>query len=183
MDNIKEPYGKSYRNMMAEVKDVFDNYETLFPALKGRELEIAGFVWFQGWNDMYNGTETEYESNMKHLINDIRKDWKTPKLPVVIAAMGQNGSKPAKGAMAAVKAAQFAMNDVPEFKGNVKTIATDVLIDKAAEELYPHWRKRFEEWEKTGSDFGYHYMGSAIWFNRIGKSMGQTMLELMGETK
>ena len=61
MDNIKEPYGKSYRNMMAEVKDVFDNYETLFPALKGRELEIAGFVWFQGWNDMYNGTETEYE--------------------------------------------------------------------------------------------------------------------------
>jgi hypothetical protein len=29
------------------------------------------------------------------------------------------------------------MNNVPEFKGNVKPIATNVLIDKAAEKLYP----------------------------------------------
>jgi len=182
MEDMKKPYGSSYRNMMAEVKEVFDNYETLFPALQGKKLQAAGFVWFQGWNDMYGDLgPNEYASNMKHLINDVRKDLKAPKLPVVIAAMGQNGSKPASGNMAVVKKAQFAMNDVPEFKGNVKTIATDVLIDKAAEELYPHWRKRFEEWKLTGSDFAYHYMGSAIWFNRIGKSMGTTMLELMSE--
>jgi len=81
--------------------------------------------------------------------------------------------------MELVKKAQFAMNDVPEFKGNVKTIATDVLIDKAAEKLYPHWRDNFEEWEKTGSDRGYHYLGSAIWFNRIGKAMGKAMLEML----
>jgi len=181
MDDIKKPYGSSYRNMMAEVKEVFDNYETMFPALKGKKLEAAGFVWFQGWNDMYGELGPgEYEANMKRLIHDVRKDLNAPKLPVVIAAMGQNGSKPAKGNMAVVKKAQFAMNDVPEFKGNVKTIATDALVDKAAEALYPHWRKRFEEWEKTGSDFGYHYMGSAIWFNRIGKAMGKTMIELMG---
>jgi len=181
MDDIKKPYGSSYRNMMAEVKDVFDNCGTLFPALKGRELEMAGFVWFQGWNDMYGELGPgEYASNMKRLIHDVRKDLKAPKLPVVIAAMGQNGSKPAKGNMAVVKKAQFAMNDVPEFKGNVKTIATDVLVDKAAEALYPHWRERFEEWQKTGSDRGYHYMGSAIWFNRIGRAMGETMIELMG---
>jgi hypothetical protein len=181
MDDVKKPYGSSYRNMMAEVKDVFDNCGTLFPALKDRKLEAAGFVWFQGWNDMYGDLAPgEYASNMKRLIHDVRKDLKAPKLPVVIAAMGQNGSKPAKGNMDVVKKAQFAMNDVPEFKGNVKTIATDVLIDKAAEELYPNWRKRREEWEKTGSDFGYHYMGSAIWFNRIGKAMGKTMIELMG---
>ena len=180
MEDIKKPYGSSYRNMMAEVKEVFDNYETLFPALKGKKLEIAGFVWFQGWNDMYGDLgPTEYASNMKHLINDVRKDLKAPKMLVVIAAMGQNGSKEAKGNMALVKKAQFAMNDVPEFKGNVKTIATDVLIDKAAEKLYPTWRKNFEEWEKTGSDRGYHYLGSAIWFNRIGKAMGEAMLKML----
>ena len=177
--DVKKPYGSSYRNMMAEVKDVQTNYETLFPALKGKTLEIAGFVWFQGWNDMYNEGPAQYETNMKLLIKDVRKDLKAPKMPFVIAAMGQNGSKPAKGNMAAVVKAQFAMNDVPEFKGNVKTIATDVLIDKAAEKLYPHWRKNFEEWEKTGSDFGYHYMGSAIWFNRIGKAMGKAMLDML----
>ena len=37
----------------------------------------------------------------------------------------------------------------------------------------------FEEWKKTGSDFGYHYMGSAIWFNRIGKAMGDAMLGMI----
>lgn len=184
MEKIKEPYGSSYRNMMAEVKELFDNYETMFPTLKGKKLEVAGFVWFQGWNDMYGDLAPgEYESNMKHLINDVRKEFKSPKLPVVIGAMGQNASKPAKGNMEVVKKAQFAMNDVTEFKGNVKTIATDVLVDEAAEELYPNWKKNFAQWEKTGSDFGYHYMGSAIWFNRIGRSMGETMLELMGEKK
>ncbi len=184
MEDIKKPYGSSYRNMIAEVRDVLKNHATLFPATKGMELEVAGFVWFQGWNDMYGDLgPNEYESNMKHLINDVRKEFGKPKLPVVIGAMGQNGSKPAKGNMVKVKEAQFAMNNVAEFKGNVKTIATDVLVDKAAEELYPHWRKRFEEWKLTGSDFGYHYMGSAIWFNRIGKAMGETMIDLLKQAK
>ncbi|MFO7903525.1 MAG: sialate O-acetylesterase [Pirellulaceae bacterium] len=184
MEDIKEPYGKSYRNMLAEVDDVFNNHETLFPSLEGKQLDVAGFVWFQGWNDMFGELgPPEYEQNMKNLVQDLREDLDAPEMPVVIAAMGQNGSKPAEGNMAAIQNAQFAMNDVPEFKGNVKTIATDLLVDKAAEELYPNWRDHVEKWEKTGSDFGYHYMGSAIWFNRIGRAMGDAMLELMGEEK
>ena len=177
--DIKEPYGSSYRDMLAEVKETYENYETMFPSLKGKKLEMAGFVWFQGWNDMYNGADKEYESNMKHFINDVRKDLNAPNMPFVIGLMGQNGSKPSKGAMLTVQEAQLAMNDVPEFKGNVNAIRTDVLVDKAAEELYPMWRKRFEEWKLVGGDFAYHYMGSAIWFNRIGRSMGNSMLELM----
>lgn len=180
MAEIREAYGRSYRDMMAEVRGVLENYETLFPALKGKQLEIAGFVWFQGWNDMFGELgPVEYERHLKNLITDLRRDLNRPKLPVVIGAMGQNGSKPAEGNMAKVQQAQFAMNEVPEFQGNVKTIATDVLVDKDAEELYPRWRENVEQWEKTGSDFGYHYMGSAIWFNRIGQAMGDAMLELM----
>jgi len=178
MDDIKKPYGSSYRNMMAEVKETSDNYETMFPTLKGRTLEFAGFVWFHGWNDMYGGAENEYASNMKHFIRDVRKDLNAPNLPFVIAAMGQNGSKPAAGAMLAVREAQMSMNDVPEFQGNVKAFRTDLLVDKAAETLFPEWQKRFEEWKKVGSDRPYHYFGSAIWFNRIGKAMGEAMLEL-----
>ena len=97
MEDITDVYGSSYRNMLAEVKDTFDNCEEMFPALKGKKLEIAGFVWFQGWNDMYNGAEKEYASNMKHFINDVRKDLNAPNMPFVIGVMGQNGSKPAKG--------------------------------------------------------------------------------------
>jgi alpha-galactosidase len=179
MDDIKKPYGESYRNMLAEVRDVQENYETLFPELKGKQLELAGLVWFQGWNDQYNGVETEYASNMRHFIHDVRKDFGAPKMPFVIGVMGQNGSQPARNAMLAIQEAQLAMNDVPEFKGNVKAIRTDVLVDKAAEELYPTWRENVEHWKLTGGDFAYHYMGSAIWFNRIGRSMGDAMLELM----
>jgi len=178
MEDIKKDYGASYRQMMVEVKDVMDNYATMFPTLKGKTLEMAGFVWFQGWNDQY-GAQDEYASNMKHFIKDVRKDLNAPNLPFVIAAMGQNGSKPAAGAMLTIREAQLAMNDVPEFKGNVKAFRTDVLVDKAAEELYPTWQKNIEQWKLTGGDHGYHYLGSAIWFTRIGHAMGEAMLELM----
>ena len=178
MENTKMPYGSSYRNMMTELKDVMENSGTMFPALKGRNLELAGFVWFQGWNDQYGG-ENEYESNLKHFIKDVRKDLNAPKLPFVIAAMGQNGSKPANGAMLTIRDAQLAMNDVPEFKGNVKAFRTDVLVDKAAEDLYPTWQENLEQWKLTGGDHPYHYLGSAIWFARIGHTMGEAMKELL----
>ncbi|MEZ6141551.1 MAG: sialate O-acetylesterase [Zavarzinella sp.] len=179
-ESILEPYGSSYRAMLKEVSDTLANKDTLFPTLKGKKPVISGFVWFQGWNDQY-GAENEYATHMKNLINDIRKEYKTPTLPVVIGAMGQNGSAPAKGAMLIVQNAQLSMNDVPEFRGNVKTIRTDVLVDKAAEELFPTWQKNLEQWQKTGGDRPYHYLGSAIWFNRIGRTMGETMLELHGK--
>ena len=182
MAEIKEPYlnGESYSNMLKEVEDTFANYETLFPALKGRKLEMAGFVWFQGFNDMFSTyANDEYASNLKHLINDLRKDLKKPKLPVVVAAIGNNGSKESKGGMLAVQTAQLSMNDVPEFQGNVKAFPTDVLVDKAAEKLFPTWKENLEEWKLTGSDRPYHYYGSAIWYTRIGHGMGEAMLELL----
>ena len=52
-------------------------------------------------------------------------------------------------------------------------------MDKTAEELYPDWQKKPEEWKKTGGDHPYHYLGSAIWFNRIGRKMGDVMVELL----
>ena len=182
MEDIRKDYGASYRNMMAEVKDVMEHSATMFPELEGRTPELAGFVWFQGWNDQY-GAEGEYASNMQHFIKDVRKDLNAPKLPFVIAAMGQNGSKPAAGAMLTIRDAQMAMNEVPEFKGNVKAFRTDVLVDKAAEELYPTWQKNFEQWKLTGGDRGYHYLGSAIWFTRIGHAMGDAMAELLDARK
>jgi hypothetical protein len=178
-ESIRAAYGSSYRHMLAEVKETFDRYETLFPQLKGTTPVLAGFVWFQGWNDQYNGAETEYEANLKWLIKDVRNDLKAPDLPVVIGVMGQNGSKPAQGAMRVIQHAQMAMEQVPEFKGNVKAVRTDVLVDKTAEELYPSWQKNVEAWKKVGSDHAYHYLGSAIWHLRMGHAFAEAMRELM----
>lgn len=74
---------------------------------------------------------------VKVFIRDVRKDLKSPKLPVVIGIMGQNGFKEAKGNMAVVKAAQASMNKAADFKDNVKAIPTDIYWDKKANEAYP----------------------------------------------
>ena len=178
MESIKAPYGESYRNMLAEVHETFENYETLFPALKGKKLEISGFFWFQGWNDQYNGAELEYEHNLTHFIKDVRKDLDAPDMPFVTAMMGQHGSTPpdVDSPRAKINKAQKAMET--HFPGSAKAVATDVLIDKAAEELYPNWKENFEQWKLTGGDRAYHYLGSAIWFTRIGKACGEAMIEM-----
>ncbi|MAE31332.1 MAG: sialate O-acetylesterase [Verrucomicrobiales bacterium] len=177
---VIESYGHYYRLMMSEIKTTLAELKTRFPDYDGRGYEIAGFVWFQGWNDMYNGFQDEYAVNMKNFIRDVRNDLAKPDLPFVIGIMGQNGFKPAKGNMAIVKAAQASMNDVPEFAGNVRAIPTDVHWDKRADAAFPTWRDNFAEWEKIGSDRPYHYLGSTITFTRIGRALGQALLELRG---
>lgn len=182
MEQIKSEYGISYRAMLEEVDNTLKNAGELFPELKGKKPHIAGFVWFQGFNDMFGDyAPSEYAQNMKHLIHDIRKTWDSPNLPVVIGALGQNGSGEPQANMKKIQDAQFAMNQVPEFAGNVKTIATDELVDKTAEDLFPGWQDHFEEWKRVGSDRPYHYLGSGIWYSRIGKTMAETMLELKKE--
>ena len=178
---VVESYGHFYRLMMSEIKTTLSELKTRFPDYDGRGYDITGFVWFQGWNDMYNGFQDEYAKNMENFIRDVRKDLARPNLPVAIGIMGQNGFKPAKGNMAIVKTAQAAMNDVPAFKGNVKAIPTDIYWDKRADEAYPAWRDNFEEWVKIGSDRPYHYLGSTITFTKIGRALGQEMLRLRGE--
>lgn len=178
METIKAAYGSSYRMMLQEIQTTLTNYESLFPELKGKTPELTGFVWFQGWNDQYNGAEKQYASNMQHFIEDVRKDLRSPKLPFVIGIMGQNGSTPAKGPMKIIQDAQKSMEAIPKLKGNVAAIPTDTLVDKTAEKLAPTAKTNPEQWQKVGSNGGYHYYGSPIWFNRIGKSLANAMLTL-----
>lgn len=183
MEDIKAAYGSSYRAMLEEVNKAREHLGERFPELQGRRCELAGFVWFQGWNDQYEGAEKEYAANLGHLIRDVRKDLGAANLPFVIGVMGQNGSKEATGPMKVIQDAQLAMEKVSGFEGNVKAVRTDRLVDTAAEALYPRWKENVPEWEKTGSDHGYHYLGSAIWFNRMGKAFADAMLEMQAPAK
>ena len=178
MDDVKSSYGHFYRAMLEEVRVALREMGERFPQLAGRAPELAGFVWFQGWNDQYGG-EGEYQANMEHFIRDVRRDLKTPDLPFVIGVMGQNGSKPAAGAMLTIQNSQMAMERVTGFEGNVRAVRTDRLVDTAAEALYPEWQQRTDEWEKIGSDHPYHYLGSAIWFSRMGDAFAEAMLEML----
>tara|TARA_B100000482_G_scaffold154540_1_gene116395 strand:+ start:336 stop:1472 length:1137 start_codon:yes stop_codon:yes gene_type:complete len=175
---VVNSFGHFYRLMMNEIKTTLSELKTRFPKYDGQGYEIAGFIWFQGWNDMYGDFPNEYAYNLENFIRDVRKELEVPNLPVAIGVMGQNGFKPAKGNMAIVKKAQFSMNDIADFRGNVKAIPTDIYWDKRADEAFPTWRNNLEEWVKIGSDFPYHYLGSTITFTRIGQSLAKTILEL-----
>jgi alpha-galactosidase len=175
MDDVRQKYGFLYRQIIADYKKLTENAGTWFPQLEGRKPELVGFVWFQGWNDMWGGDD-EYAANMRCFIKDMRKGLGAPNLPFVIVAMGQNGSKPATGAMLEIRNAQMSMNDVPEFKGNVKAFRSDLLVDTDAERLHPTkdpLRKLYV------GDEGYHYFGSPIWYTRIGRAEGEAMLDLL----
>ena len=178
---VVDRYGHFYRLMITEIKTTLSEIKTRFPQYDGRGYEIAGFVWFQGWNDMYGRLPGEYAKNMENFIRDVRKELDVPNLPVAIGIMGQNGFKEAKGNMAVVQKAQASMNDVPDFRGNVKAIPTDIYWDKRADEAFPKWRDNLKEWVLIGSDFPYHYLGSTITFTRVGQALAQTILELRNE--
>ncbi len=179
LEDVKKSYGASYRAMLDEVKETLANLKTHFPEYAGQGYELAGFVWFQGWNDMINADATaEYTSNLKHLINDVRKDLKTPKLPIVVGEMGVGGKEVSDNARRFRKA-QAAVGDLAEFKGNVAVVATDVFWDTEADAIFKKgWKQNAEAWNKVGSDYPFHYLGSGKTMIGIGRAFGKAMLEL-----
>jgi hypothetical protein len=74
--------GPYYTKMIAEVREALANLETDFPAYAGQGYELAGFVWYHGWNDGVDPKHAvpEYEQNLVNLIKDVRKDLKAPTL-------------------------------------------------------------------------------------------------------
>ena len=180
LEDVRARYGKSYREMMTEIRTTIAELGTRFPGAKGRAVELCGFVWFQGWNDHITPAFADsYAANLECFIRDVRKDLKTPKLPFVIGQMGQNGFKPAEGGMKKVKDAQASMEAVADFRGTVKVVATDQYWDADADKLIATWRQNREAWDKVGSDFAYHYLGSVRTFCRIGRGFGEAMKGLL----
>jgi hypothetical protein len=46
---------------------------------------IAGFVWFQGYNDQFGeNARKEYGTNLVHLIQDLRTEFEAPEMKVVV---------------------------------------------------------------------------------------------------
>ena len=81
--------GPYYTKMIADVRTALENLKTEFPGYNDQGYELAGFVWYQGWNDGVDPKKAvpEYEQNLVNLINDVRKEFKAPKLPFVIGEL------------------------------------------------------------------------------------------------
>jgi len=100
-DKVKAT-GRYYRLMTDHVKKVLADIKRVYPDYDPKQgYELAGFVWFQGWNDMVdsgtypNRSEPDgyakYSEWMADFIRDVRKDLGAPKMPFVIGVMGVGG--------------------------------------------------------------------------------------------
>jgi alpha-galactosidase len=79
-----------------------------------------------------------------------------------------------------VRNQQAAVADLPEFMHNVKLVATDPFWDHEAHAVYKKgWKEHLDEWDQVGSDFPYHYLGSAKTICQIGRAFGEAMSELI----
>jgi hypothetical protein len=176
IENIKMTFGSSYREMLTEVQGTLSDPVRHFPKLSGHTPDLAGFVWFQGWNDMVDTRATaEYAVNLAHLIRDVRKDLKSPALPAVVVEMGVDGLNPGTN-IKRFKSAQAEGAALPEFKGNVTLVKSDAFWDTEAEAVFKKgWREHLDEWNKVGSDWGYHYLGSARTHCAIGKACAEAL--------
>jgi alpha-galactosidase len=145
-DKVKAT-GVYYREMIAHVKKVLADIKRVVPDYDPKQgYELAGFVWFQGFNDYVDGGVypdrakpggyDRYADLLGHLIRDVRKDLSAPKLPFVVGVMGIDGLKgDKKPPMAHFREAQRKPGTLAEFKGNVFTVETAPFWDDELDAL------------------------------------------------
>ena len=147
-NNRVKASGRYYRLMIDHVKKVLADPKRVMPNYDAEAgYEIAGFVWFQGWNDMVDsGTYPDrgkkgvgypkYSEWMADFIRDVCKDLATPKMPFVIGVLGVGGpigkdySPRYKVTHQNFRDAMAAPASLPEFKGNVAAVRTEKYWDQ-----------------------------------------------------
>ena len=141
--------GVSYRLMVEHVKMVLADIKRVVPDYDAAQgFELAGFAWFQGWNDMVDsgtypqrdkaGGYNAYSEAMAHFIRDVRRDLNAPKLPFVIGVLGVGGPTADygpdelryKATHQNFRDAMAAPAQLPEFKGNVAAVLAEKYWDR-----------------------------------------------------
>lgn len=228
--------GHYYRLMLKHVKHVLSDIGRVVPAYDPqRGYEIAGLVWFQGFNDMVNrdvyptlpkdasgNRFAKYSDLMAHFIRDVRKDLNAQKMPFVIGVMGVGGDQANEGNLEFRKA-MAAPAALPEFKGNVTAVSTSPFWDEPLAAIQAKYEKvkkmayllrtenknaanadgsmskqeqrdYLKKYEaelvspkevalraRGASNAGYHYLGCAKTFARMGKAFAEAILEMREE--
>lgn len=141
--------GVYYRLMLEHVKKVLGDLKRVVPDYDPAQgYELAGFAWFQGWNDMVDGGTypqrdkpggyDAYSTAMAHFIRDVRRDLNAPKLPFVIGVMGVGGptaeygpdEQRYKATHQNFRDAMAAPAKLPEFQGNVAAVLAEKYWDR-----------------------------------------------------
>jgi len=157
--------GACYTKMLETINNVLRDLKTEFPGYDGGGYDLAGFVWYHGWNDGCDPKNAvpEYEKNLVNLIKDLRRDLKAPNLPVVIGELTGPWVE-VGGEWAALRKAQAAAATHPEFKGNVTFVETHDFVRKE---------------EESPKGWPCHEFNNAETYFLVGNALGEGMKELL----
>jgi hypothetical protein len=154
--------GEFYQKMINEFREGLAKIENEFPYLARLEPVIGGFVWFQGWNDMFDeAARKNYQTNLICLINDIRKEVKQIDLPVVIGELG-NGGLDVNENMLSIRMAQ---------KGAAELLGSNAVFVSTAQ-----FARKAKASPNVGH--GHHWFGNAESYFLIGDAFGKEILRL-----
>lgn len=177
---------------------VLDSLKQLFPAYDEKAgYEIAGFVWFQGYNDVVGGTSfAEYQKCLVALIKDLRTEFKAPNMKAVVGVLGVNGVLNESGKMLPIRIAQRSIDTMAIFKGNARAIESAPLLYPPLVDVRAAWltgrdivAKPVTPAEQQALDScgpiagqAYHYWGDGSFFVYLGKAFADTMNAMTGTT-
>lgn len=157
--------GEFYKQMLREVDEALGDISEDFPELAEREPRIDGFVWFQGWNDMFDSeARAEYADNLVHLVSDLREAFKIPDLPIVIGELG-NGGKSASKEMLAIRSAQASA------AGSIWPVGSCSFVETHA------FARPKEDSPNVGH--GHHWFGNAESYFLIGDALGRALVGIV----
>ncbi|MGE3107627.1 MAG: sialate O-acetylesterase [Phycisphaerales bacterium] len=158
--------GPYYTMMIQQVRDTLANLKTELPGIQADGYELAGFVWYHGWNDGCDPAHAvpEYKTNLINLIKDVRKDLGAPTLPVVIGELtGPWVDAPKE--WGALRRAQADAANQPDFAGNVIFVPTHDFVRRPEDSPNP--------------THAHHEFGNAETYFLVGDALGKGMLDLL----
>jgi hypothetical protein len=158
--------GRYYALMLQQIQAALAGLAADFPELKVEGYDIAGFVWYHGWNDGVDPQRAvpEYEQNLVNLILDVRDALQVPDLPVVIGEL-TGPWHDAPGAWQQLRAAQAAVAQREELGGNVLCVPTRDFV-RAPE-------------DSPNPSHGHHEFGNAETYFLVGDALGRGMQGLL----
>ena len=140
--------GHFYHLMIEHIGKVLKDIKRVYPDYKNNHgYDLAGFLWFQGWNDMIDtatypnrnksGGYKAYSECLVHFIRNVRRDLNAPYMKFVIGVMGIGGilEKDKKPHMKFFREAMIAPTLLPEFKDNVVAVETASFWDRRLQEI------------------------------------------------
>jgi alpha-galactosidase len=191
----KNAAGFYWNEMIGFVRKVLADPKAYHPGYDPQAgFEVAGGVWFQGFNDQFDPEYYgNYARNMVDFIQDLRWEVKQPKMPFVIGVLGTPAFR--EQAMENnVAVAQRKAARAPELAGTVAAVESWPLTTpevaiwrmkkdaaRAANANAMELQRAEEQWILHGSNQGYHYDGSGRFFIRLGDGFATAMLTLMGK--